>query len=132
MGVSRSTKDVQSFRWKLDGCGLGEEDTNFQFFCRRHKGMVPNKFAGVINKWMNECKMVSLDGTLEIDLAIIFSSKKVSKDILPEVKAITLASLKSKEILGMQIFCVLFCVILCFGYKKFEKCLCFRYSLLLL
>ena len=52
---------------------------------------------------MNQGKMAGLNGSLEMDLALICFLKKVSKDISPEVKAITLLSLKSKEVLRKRI-----------------------------
>ena len=48
---------------------------------------------------MNQGKMAGLNGSLEMDLALICFLKKVSKDISPEVKVITLLSLKCKEVL---------------------------------
>ena len=52
---------------------------------------------------MNQGKMAGLNGSLEMDLALICFLKKVRKDISPEVKAITLLSLKNKEILRKRI-----------------------------
>ena len=47
--------------------------------------------------------MAGLNGSLEMDLVLICFLKKVSKDISPEVNAITLLSLKSKEVLRKRI-----------------------------
>lgn len=52
---------------------------------------------------MNQGKMAGLNGSLEMDLVLICFLKKVIKDISPEVKAITLLSLKNKEILRKRI-----------------------------
>lgn len=68
---------------------------------------------------MNQGKMAGLNGSLEMNLAPICFLKKVSKDISPEVKVITLLSLKSKEVLRKRISAI--ANILVFWIQKIRK-----------